>query len=231
MRTLWLFACLPFALACTEEVESTDIRTSGIYPEIEVTATGNGRSRVEVQLKVGGEDSNTYLQLRGEDTLEVTVGEETKTLDEGGSNTYSATFDVDEEGTEFVVAFLRGDEDDGAPESVAILPAPFDLTVTTTEASRATDAVDFSWEPPGTGTMDWAVSGDCIQSEKDDTADDGEVSIPVGRIETFQSDAEETCVVELEVIRSQSGEVDSAFTEGGSVVARQLRRGTFTSTP
>ncbi len=50
------FAFLPaalLALACTESVESTDIRTTGIYPEIEVVATGNGSSKV-VALKTGG---------------------------------------------------------------------------------------------------------------------------------------------------------------------------------
>lgn len=231
MRTAWLFLSLPFALACTEEVESTDIRTSGIFPEIRVTARGNGRSVVDVQLKVGGSDSNTYLELRGEDTLTVTVGDDVRTMDEVDSNTYRATFPVDAEDTEFIVTFDRGDEDDGAPASTVRLPAPFDLTVTTTVASRATDPVEFSWEPPGSGSVDWNTDGDCTIDERDDTADDGEASIPVGRIETFESDKDEECEVELEVIRSASGEIDPAFTEGGNIVARQVRTGSFTSTP
>ena len=67
----WMILCLgSLALACSDEsVESEDIRTTGIYPEIQVTATGNGSSLVRVRLKVGGSDSNTYLNLTGDDTL------------------------------------------------------------------------------------------------------------------------------------------------------------------
>ena len=79
--------------------------------------------------------------------------------------------------------------------------------------------------------VDWNTDGDCTIDERDDTADDGEASIPVGRIETFESDKDEECEVELEVIRSASGEIDPAFTEGGNIVARQVRTGSFTSTP
>jgi hypothetical protein len=46
-------------------VESTDIRTTGVYPVIDVTAEGSGTSRVLVKLKVGGINSNTYLDLTG----------------------------------------------------------------------------------------------------------------------------------------------------------------------
>ena len=41
------------AFGCTESVESEDIRTSGVYPEITVTATGNGNSTVSVRLDIG----------------------------------------------------------------------------------------------------------------------------------------------------------------------------------
>src|SRR5262245_21418092 len=133
------FAVLPvalMALACTESVESTDIRTSGIYPEIEVVSTNGTSSKVTVWLKVGGDDSNTYLELEGDDTLEATVDGETKTLD-GSGDSYSATFNTAEEGAEFTIAFLRGDEDDSAPESVVTMPAPFDMALGATAASRA----------------------------------------------------------------------------------------------
>jgi hypothetical protein len=219
-----------WSLACTESVESTDVRTTGIYPEIEVTADGGGNSSVEVRLKVGGNKSNTFLELKGDDTLEVTVEGETKTMEQSG-NSYKARFDVDAEGTEFTIAFLRSDADESAPASTVRLPAPFEMMVGTREASRASDDVEYTWEPPGSGDMDWKLDGDCVQLDSGSTPDDGMNTLTADSIETFESDAEETCTVEIELTRSRGGEIDDAFTEGGRIVARQVRSDSFTSTP
>jgi hypothetical protein len=228
---LWnALALAPLAFGCTQSVESTDVRTTGIYPEIEVTATGNGDALVEIRLKVGGKTSNTFLELTGKDTLEVTAGGKTKVPDRSG-DAYRVAFSVDEEDTEFEVAFLRGGEDDDAPSSVVSMPAPFDLTVDTTEASRADDAVDFVWDPPASGNIAWDIDGDCIKDADDKTPDDGAGSLAAGEIDTFASDEEETCTVDLTLTRSRSGSIDSAFTEGGSIVARHVRTDSFTSTP
>lgn len=227
------FAFLPtalLALACTETVESTDIRTTGIYPEIEVVASGNGQSKVSVRLKVGGDDSNTFLDLKGDDTLEATVDGETKTLDQN-DNSYSASFPVDAEGTEFSIAFLRGGEDDDAPASTVVMPAPFEMALGATEASRMTDDLEYSWEPAADGTMRWQLHGDCVQVKSGSTPDDGANTIAAGDITTFESEKDETCTVTLALTRQQSGEIDPAFTEGGSIVAKHVRSDTFTSAP
>ena len=219
------------AVGCTETVESGDIRTSGIYPEITVEANGSGSSTVTVRLKVGGDDSNTFLELTGGDTLEATVDGDTKTLDETGSYTYRTSFPVDAEGTEFVVSFMRSEADESAPASVVTLPAPFDLELGATEASRADDDLEYTWDPPGSGNVSWDIDGDCIQHDDGSTPDDGANTLAAGSIETFESDAEETCTVDLEVTRQNSGDIDAAFTEDGSIVARHVRTESFTSTP
>ena len=220
------------SVACTETVESSDIRTSGIYPEITVQATGSGSSTVTVRLKVGGDDSNTFLELTGDDRLEATVDDDTKVLDEVGDYTYRATFPVDAEGTEFVIGFIRGEEDDSAPESFVSLPAPFDLSLGATEASRADDDLEYTWDPAGgSGNVSWEIEGDCIKRDDGSTPDDGTNTLEAGSIETFDSDAEETCTVDLKVTRQRTGGIDEAFTEGGRIVARHVRTGSFTSTP
>jgi hypothetical protein len=212
-------------------VESTDIRTTGIYPEVTVTASGSGTSRVEVRLKVGGRSSNTFLDLKGDDQLKATVATTSKILDDDGSQTYSASFPVDAEGTEFVISFLRGDVDESAPASTVSLPAPFDLALAPTEASRATDAIELTWDPPATGSARWDIDGDCIQSAGENTPDDGDHSLAPASIETFMSDMDKSCTVDLTLTRSQAGTIDPAFTEGGSIVARQVRGASFTSNP
>ena len=223
------------ALGCTESVESTDIRTSGIYPEIEVTADGSGDSEVRVWLKVGGDDSNTFLDLEGEDTLEVTVDGDTKTMDKsGGGNAapYLATFPVDAEGTEFSIAFLRGEDDDDAPASTVVMPAPFEMMLGATEVSRASDDLEYTWDPPGdSGSLDWHWNGPCVMLDSGTTPDDGMNTITAGDIETTESKMDESCSVQLELSRSQDGNIDSAFSEGGSIVAKHIRNDSFTSTP
>jgi hypothetical protein len=229
---LALVGCLALAaVGCTETVESTDIRTSGIYPEITVEANGSGSSTVTVKLKVGGSDSNTFLELTGDDRLEATVGDDTKTLDETGSYTYRTSFSEDAEGTEFIIGFIRGEADDSAPESTVLMPAPFELTLGATEASRADDELEYTWDPAGSGDMDWELEGDCIQRDDGSTPDDGSNTIAAGSIETFDSDKDETCTVELSLSRENGGDIDGKFTEGGRIVARHVRGDSFTSAP
>lgn len=223
---------LPLALfACTETVESSDVRTSGIYPEFRVVADGSGNSEASARLKVGGNDSNTFLDLESEDRLEVTVAGETLRLEETGSHRYTASFPVDAAGTEFSFAFLRGDDDDGAAHSVVTLPAPFELAMTSTEASRATDVVGFSWTPADSGQMHWDLDGDCVWTEEGVTPDDGTHSLSLEDVRALGSAQTDSCSVLLTAMRSRSGSIDPAFTEGGENVAYQARAQLFTSTP
>jgi hypothetical protein len=230
MRTI-IAAFSLLAFGCTESVESNDVRTSGVYPEITVTATGNGSSTVSVRLKVGGDNSNTFLDLKGSDTLGATVDGDTKTLD-GSGRTYTATFPTDAEDTEFSIAFLRGDGDDDAPASTVTMPAPFDLMLGATEAGRGADDVDVTWDPPVAGSqVSWKLSGECIKLDSGSTPDDGTYAIEAGSIETFESDMDKSCTATFEMTRSRSGSIDPAFTEGGSIVARHVRQQGFTSNP
>lgn len=226
-----LIGSVCWTFGCEESVESTDIRTSGIYPEITVTADGDGSFLVSVRLKVGGRSSNTFMDLKGEDELTATVGDDTKVLDETDDETYTASFATAEEGTEFLIAFDRGSLDDSAPASTVTLPAPFELSVSPVEASRATDAIDVTWEPPATGNVNWEIEGECIIRDDANTPDDGAHVLAAGTIETFMSDADKACTVDLTLTRSRSGSIDPAFTEGGNIVARQVRRKSFTSNP
>jgi hypothetical protein len=211
-------------------VDSSDVRTRGVYPEIEITADGSGDSTVRVELKVGGANSNTFLELRGDDELEVRVGDTTKTMRESGDG-YVVTFPVDAEGTEFEIAFLRGDEDESAPSSVVALPAPFELSLSAREASRESDDLEYTWSPEGSESVGWRIEGDCIKSDDGSTPDDGENTLAKGTIETFDSDKDESCSVDFELTREQNGELDDAFEKGGRIVARHVRTESFTSTP
>jgi len=226
-RTLLL---LPALFACTESVESTDVRTSGVYPEFQVVADGSGSSSASARLKVGGNDSNTFLDLRGSDLLEVSAGGETQRMTSGGDHRYAARFPFDAAGTEFVFSFRRGAEDDGALRSAVTLPEPFELEMASTEASRATEQVSFHWDPPAGGELHWDLTGDCIWTEVGSTPDDGSHTLNREDVRALDSDPK-SCTVRLTVQRSHSGSIDAAFSEGGENKAYQLRAQSFTSLP
>jgi hypothetical protein len=226
--SLVLTTCL--AAGCRQQVESTDIRTSGVYPDIDVTADGSGSTRVQVRLKVGGAASNTFLDLTGEDRLQVTTGGVTKDMD-GSGVSYIATFPTEAAGP-FVIAFLRGPADTSAPTTTVILPAPFAVTVPVREVSRATDDLAFTWAPTsGTGDIDESIGGSCVDLILETIPDDGTATISRDQIHASAGGAGDACTVTVSLARSQSGQPDPAFTEGGSVTARQVRSTTFTSKP
>jgi len=231
MRTnAFSFILLSIALAagCKQEVESTDIRTSGVYPEVDVTATGTGTTRVQVRLKVGGPASNTFLDLVGPDHLQATMGGTTKDLDSSGSVGYAATLSTDAGGP-VVIAFLRGPEDTTAPNTTVNLPEPFAVTLPTRELSRATDDLTFTWAPPGTVDLDESVYGSCIDFIGESIPDDGAATVSHDRFHAEH--AGDSCTVTLSLGRGQMGQVDPAFPEGGRVAASQVRETTFTSKP
>ncbi len=220
------------AAGCRQEVESTDIRTTGVYPVIDVTAEGSGTSRVLVKLKVGGINSNTYLELIGPDRLTATGGGATKELDSTGSVTYGATFATEAAGP-FVVSFMRGPEDDSAPNSTVDLPEPFIITpLATTELSRATADLAFTWTPgPAAGVIDSSLYGSCIDTIIETIPDDGTATISHDRIHARDGATTDSCSVTLTLARTDVGQVDPAFTEGGRVTATQIRSILFTSSP
>ena len=217
------------AAGCRQKVESTDVRTSGVFPVVDVTADGSGSTRVEVKLKVGGRLSNTFLDLTGEDRLTATAGGVTKELDGTSGVAYAAAFPADIAGP-FVVAFLRGPDDTSAPATTVNLPAPFAVTLASREVSRASADLAFTWTPAsGSGDVDVSLYGTCIDIVLETTPDDGTSTI--GRDRIHAPIATDACTATLTLARTQSGEVDPAFTEGGDVTARQVRSTTFTTTP
>jgi hypothetical protein len=226
---LFLLLATSTAAGCRQMVESTDVRTSGVFPVIDVTADGSGSTRVQVKLKVEGRLSNTFLDLTGDDRLTATARGVTKDLDATSGTAYTATFPGETSGP-IVIAFVRGPDDTNAPATTVNLPEPFSVNIPSGEVSRAGADLSFVWTPAsGSGDLDASISGSCIDIVFLTTPDDGAATI--ARDQIHARTATDACTATLTLARTQSGEVDPAFTEGGDVTARQVRSGTFTTTP
>jgi hypothetical protein len=233
MQRLALGLLVVSLVGCTETVDSSDVRTGGVYAELQAVSDGSG-TVVKAKLKVGGDDSNTFLDLNGADQLTAKVEDEKKELT-GDDQTYSASFEADSGGTEIEVAFLRGEEDVDAPSSTVSLPEPFTIGGVKSGAKISrTDAVVITWDPADTDDkMKWTLDGNCVDLEFDnDEADDGELTLPAGRIEaSFEDDETKSCKVTLTMDRVRSGHVDKNFGEGGEFLGIQRRSISFVSAP
>ena len=233
MRVIAFWASLAVVLgvsACSEQVDSTDVRTSGIYADMEVRAYGNGKSEVEVDLRVGGASSNTHLAMKGADKLTATVGAVTKVLGKSG-NVYVTSFDGEAADTQFILAFTRGPDDTSAPNSSVTLPEPFVISGIAQTISRQV-GFTATWQAGTKGEpMSWLLRGDCLVARAGSFADAGQTVISASHFVPAVGQEEATCNASFCLERDRPGTLDPAFGEGGVIRAGQSRCAAFLSTP
>jgi hypothetical protein len=225
--------CLGLLLlsACTETVDSKNVRTGGIAAFITANATRDTATTVRASLKVGGSSSNTYVDLSDGDSIFATGGGKRVEMEAQGTGTYEIDFDTAAADTEFVVDLQRS-EDDDAPASIGKLPAPFSFQVPNMSTSRAQN-VDVTWSTSGTtDDMSIKLSGTCIFSRTIDVpGDTGKHTITGGTLVSPNTDKPETCDVSVEMVRSRKGITDTAYDSESSFILTQTRTGKFTSAP
>jgi hypothetical protein len=230
-RILSAFGLVASLVGCTEDVDSTDVKTSGVYADIHVLADGDGSSTLTVGLKVGGSKSNTYLDLKGGDELVATAGDAaSQELSQSGRE-YKATFDTEAGGTKIVVSFNRAEEE-SAPNSSVVLPDPFELEgIERGQKISRKDTLEITWDA-AEESMSAELKGDCLTIESRSFSDSGRFELEPALYDlSAGTEATESCNATLCFDRSQSGKVDAAYGEGGKIVATQRRCVAFMSTP
>ncbi|MCB9796949.1 MAG: hypothetical protein H6741_30060 [Alphaproteobacteria bacterium] len=234
LRSLLLMS--PLLLVACESVSSSDVLTSGMYANLSVTADGSGTSRALAILRVGGATSNTYVDLTGDDTLTVTVNEESQEFSRqalGDYIEYIADLDVDAAGTEFTIGLNRT-VDEGAPASTMTLPEPFALSGPQEGGTMSRTAdLTFTWEPSGeSDAMSWSLSGDCFFDEVGSLdGDPGTVVVPGGTLESTDEDSPAACDAKFTLTRARTGSLDAGYGEGGKAEGLQERVVEFRSDP
>ncbi|MRG91981.1 hypothetical protein [Polyangium spumosum] len=218
---------------CKETVDSQNIRTQGIAAILSATAENDQETRLIATLKVGGDESNTYVDLSGGDRIFASAGDQRVEMKTQDTGVYEAKFNTAAEGTEFLVDLQR-ETDDDAPASRGTLPAPFALTIGASQVSRAAD-ITVTWTPfDSKDDVRLELNGPCIFLETIDVpGDTGTHTILANSLQaTGPSDQPPpTCDVEVTMTRSRSGTTDATFDSESSFVLEQVRSGSFTSTP
>jgi hypothetical protein len=231
---LFLLATLIAATGCSkkETTSSSNIRTQGIAATISVTASASS-TEVEAILRVGGDESNTYVILENGDKLVCDAGGEKKDLHAESEGTYRTSFSTTAEDTEFKLMLEREKDDDALGNTVG-LPAPFTIgALPSTNPSRATDDVVVTWDPSGKGDdMLMKVSGSCIFDKDIDIAgDSGSHTIAKGTLESTGGDKPESCDLEIVMWRKRMGTTDANLDVESRIQAVQRRTAKFTSAP
>jgi hypothetical protein len=217
--------------ACTETVDSKNIRTAGIAAIITADATADSATTVTATLKVGGSSSNTYVDLAGGDRIFATGGDKRVEMQSQGTGTYEAEFNTAAVDTEFLVDLQR-EADDDAPSSRGTLPAPFAMVLPNVTTSRA-QPLTVTWTPAGSNDdVTIELTGTCIFNRTIDVpGDPGSHTITAGTLVSTKADKPETCDVNVEMIRSRKGTADPIFDSESSFILAQTRTGKFTSEP
>lgn len=226
-----LCAGLLLLSACTETVDSKNIRTGGISALITANATSDAATTVTAELKVGGPTSNTYVDLSGGDRIFASADGKRSEMEAQGTGTYQIDFNVAAADTEFLVDLQR-DEDDDAPMTKGQLPAPFSFQVPNMSTSRAQN-ITITWSPSGTAdNVTLQFGGTCIFNRTVDVpGDTGSHEISAGTLASTNPDKPETCDITVEMKRTRKGEADPAYDPDSSFVLTQTRTSKFTSTP
>lgn len=231
MRTLILIT----ALAGCSTTDSSDVLTSGIYAGITASAPGNGSTQVSATLYLGNPINLNFVELTGDDKLVASHdGQEKVMLETEILNivSHSVSFDTDNEGDEFSVAFDRT-VDDGAPDSSVTLPAPFDITPPASTSWSRQTAVSVDWSPVSTDAIRWEARGDCIEIASGTLDDDaGTLTIAANQIQKRMADGvADTCPMTLTITRVRQGDLDPGYGKGGSIEGWQVRTLDLTTAP
>lgn len=225
------------AAACTS-IQSSNIKTAGMTPDLVVIGDGTGQTTATAQFNVDNNPTD-YVDLSSGDSVVATAGTQTQTMSRSdvlGAISYQATFTgLDAEGTPYTFALNRT-TDVSAPSSTVTMPQPFEITTPTSGASfsRAMSDIAVAYTNPGQpDQLSWTTQGNCINAPDGTISpDNGSFTIPKGTIgPSDSSQTSTTCQVTLSITRVRHGTVDSHYASGGIIAAEALRTVTFTSTP
>jgi hypothetical protein len=202
-----------------------------------VTASGS-RSKVEVTLTVGGDESNTYVILEEGDELIALADGDEKTMEKVSDGEYEATFDTIAEDTEFEV-HLERENDEDATGNHGSLPPPFMITSDLGDEpySRLTDDITITWDPSGSDDdmlLEVSDEDTCITAtaDFDPAGDSGEYTIEADEDDPpLGNDDEDTCDAQVDVIRKREGEIDGNLDRESTFFLRQVRSTTFVTAP
>ncbi len=215
---------------------SGDPSTSNIYAQLFIRAEGSGQSRVMAIMRLGGAESDSFLELQdGDHLIAWQEGEfaEMQRREWRGMVSYDAYFTGDMANTGFKIEFKRT-IDGGAPSSSVSLPFEYSVLTPTpgTTFSRSGETIMVTWAP--SGSRDYVlvtIEGECIEPYSSGLAPDtGRFSITPNSIQLLEDASWDICTATMEVALTRVGTRDPAY-GGGYFYGQQVRTVAINSGP
>ncbi len=207
--------------ACSS-IDSENIPTDSMTAHISVQAHENGVTDVRAILRM--EDSAlTYLDLTGGEYLTASMDGRTTTL-HPSFYAYHGSLSQARHGSVIRVGLNRNRYRD-AQESVAIMPAPFNLRVTA-EPNGYDDTILLQWNDRTRERTRVKADGHCMSDEEWEFSswnDTGELRLSMSQLPIRSYWSGDTCSIELTVQRCRDGVLDPSF-YGGQIEACQVRK-------
>jgi len=221
--------------------DSENVRTAGISANIEVVSTSSDpevQALVSVSLQSGSGINGTDLKLTGGDRLYVTADSQKIALSESSSpinTSYEAWVSSSSTHTEYIISFER-EEGTSAPTSAVMLPEPFDMQSLAKDTYEFDDEVDLNWSPSGDGKVRILYTFDCrtlsgenrmLGGLRPSVDDDGHYALDLSDVISDGDDPLIACDADVNIKRTQKGQLDPNFGEGGSINGVQKRTVSF----
>ena len=211
---------LPLLCLACSDVKSSGVNTSGIHADI-TGLVEDGKTKIEVVMRVGGENSLTYVELEGGDTLEASDGTNTQELSHssfGASHKYTTNFDLIDPGSEFLVSFKR-ELEDSAPNSLITLSNLFTTTspVSNDVVSRSSPfTISWTVEDDTEDEITITIESSCIMGSFEDTVNTqvGSYTINPSDWDVSEGEESESCSADVILTRLKAGSLDPAFGSG-----------------
>jgi len=231
-RAVLIIGIIASVLSACAEVESEDLRTSGIYAEMHVTAEDDS-AFVQARLRTGRAlDADSVLLSPG-DQLSAAVSGVSIPLLKSDSGGYTGLLDNVAGGSEINIKFSRLDAVD-ASNSRVTLPKAFELTAPAlAETFKSGETITAAWspnDPANTVLVNYSI--DCTASDNNgipygkeySVADTGTHTASIDEILNVLGTQDKlvsgiSCPLEIKVERINYGTLDNAFTKGGSILA------------
>jgi hypothetical protein len=224
---------------CGENTDSENINTAGMWVKMKADAREDGRTRVNVELNVGGE-FGTNVVLSSDEYLEVTAAGVTKRMVEDTDVLdvdYEVYMDTNVSDTNFQISFYRS-SGENIVDSYVNLPTAFEITAPLETATfTLEDNVELYWTPERSNeSIRLYSSVTCKNSDGNSIAnstsiyvdDSGMYSVDISLFDMFNNgtaglDYSQPCEMSFSLEREAFGNIDAAFSEGGTFKATQER--------
>ena len=223
--------------ACSDSVNSENIKTSGISAIMSVVSKDNAQTEVSAHLNV---DSNPVNLSVGDSLVATANGISTIMVRQAAAGDYLATFPFDG-AFQYTVALTRVNDPD-APNSTVTLPSVFTISQPVNNQSfPAGAAINIGWSPSNinstfgslTNTLTLKYSTTCTSiagqimtsSGVKVITDSGTYTLSQATLSNDFSatiDTSKTCLCGLSLTRSTTGTIDPALA-GGSISGVQQR--------